>query len=125
MTSTEIQIERANGIIADIIDSDRLESIRVELITRFLKGGVLLHLDSRKAAHWLRELGVEKVFLQKFAKNAVVRERLHHILLCGVPITFDPGNKNHLQEIEEVNSLLKYSLLKARWIKPEGRRQKG
>src|SRR5258708_20884405 len=125
MISTEALIDKANGIIASIEDGDRPENTKVESITRFLKGGALLHLNSREAAHWLWELGIEEVFLQKFTKNASVREKQHHILLRRVPITFDPGNDRHLQEIEEANELLKYLLLKARWIKPEGRRQKG
>ncbi len=125
MTSTEALIDKANGIIVSIEDRDCPENTKVESITRFLKGGALLHLNSREATHWLQELGIEEVFLQKFAKNASVRERQHHILLHGVLITFDPGNNRYLWEIEKANKLLKYSLLKARWIKLEGRRQKG
>ena len=125
MTSTEDLIKRANGIIMSIEDSDCPEPAKIKSITRFLKGRILLHLNSKEAAYWLREPEVKEVFLQKFAKNTSVRERQHHILLCRVPITFDPGNENYLWEIEEANGLLKYSLLKARWIKPEGRRQKG
>jgi hypothetical protein len=125
MTSTEALIDKANEIIASIDDNDRPDVAKVEAMTRFLKGGVLLHLNSREAARWLREPGVEEVFLQKFASNATVRERLHHVLFQGVPITFDPGNEEHLREVEEANGLLKYSLVKARWIKPEGRRRKG
>ncbi len=96
MTSTEALIDKANEIIVSIDDTGRLETTKVEAITRFLKGGILLHLNSREAVHWLREPGVEEVFLPKFANNASVRERLHHILLWGIPITFDPGNEAHL-----------------------------
>ena len=125
MTSTEALIDKANEIIASIDDNDWPDLMKVEAITRFLKGGILLHLNSREAVCWLREPGIEEVFLQKFANNMTVRERLHHVILQGVPITLDPSNKGHLQEIEEANGLLKYSLVKARWIKPEGRRRKG
>ncbi len=125
MTSTEALIDKANEIIVSIDDNDWLDLTKVEAITRFLKGGILLHLNSREAARWLREPGIEEVFLQKFANNTTVRERLHHVILWGVPITLNPSNEGHLWEIEEANGLLKYSLVKARWIKPEGRRQKG
>ncbi len=98
---------------------------KVEMITRFPKGRTLLHLNSKEVAHWLREPGVKEIFLQKFTKNMTVRERSYHILLYRVPITFDPANETHLWEIEEANGLVKYLFLKARWIKPEGRRQRG
>ena len=49
--STEALIDKANGIIVNIEDRNCPEITKVELITRFLKGGALLHLNSRKAAH--------------------------------------------------------------------------
>jgi len=125
MTSTDTLIKKANGIIVSINDNNWPEMAKVEMITRFPKGGTLLQLNSKEAACWLREPGVKEIFLQKFAKNAIVRERSHHILLYGVSITFNPANETHLQEIEEANGLVKYSFLKARWIKPEGRRWRG
>ena len=125
LTSTEALIEKANGIIAKINDRDRPENVKVESITRFLNGGALLHLNSKEAAKWLREPDNEDTFLKKFAKDSYIRERPHNVLLRGVPITFEPGNENHLREVEEANGLLKYTILKARWIKPETRRRKG
>src|SRR5260370_8142742 len=98
MTSTEGLIDKANEIIASIDNNDRPDTMKVEAITRFLKGGILLHLNSREAVCWLREPGIEEVFLQKFANNMTVRERLHHVILQGVPITLDPSNKGHLWE---------------------------
>ena len=49
--STEALIDKANGIIVNIEDRNCPEITKVELITRFLKGGALLHLNSRKATH--------------------------------------------------------------------------
>jgi hypothetical protein len=122
MTSTDDLKEKANNIIAKIKDGKRPETVIVETITRFTNGSTLFQLNSKEAAAWLREPDIEDTFLKKIAKDAYVKERPHNVLLRGVPITYDPGNENHLREIEEANGLMKYSILKSRWIKPEYRR---
>jgi hypothetical protein len=125
MITTDELKEKANGIIAKIKDRDRPETVLVETITRFANGSTLLQLNSKEAVKWLREPDIEDVFLKKIAKDAFVKERPHNVLLRGVPITYDPGNEHHLREIEEANGLVKYSILKSRWIKPENRRRRG
>src|SRR6202789_452058 len=125
MISTDILKEKANGILAKIKGNGSPKTVEDETITRFFNGGTLLHLNSKEAAKWIRDPIVEDDFLKKFAKDAYIKERPHNILLQGVPITLDPGNENHLREIEEANGLIKYSILKAKWIKPEARRRTG
>jgi hypothetical protein len=39
-----------------------------------------------------------------------------------IPLTFDPTEAGHLQEVEECNELPTGSIIKARWIKPAYRR---
>jgi hypothetical protein len=112
---------KANGIIDKITDSDCPETVRVDLVVKFQKGGALLHFNSKEAVKWIRQPEIEDTFLQKFDKDAYVKERQHNVLLCGVPIIFDPSKQANLREIEEVNGLVKHSIIKARWIKPEGR----
>jgi len=51
--SIEALIYMANRIIVNIKDENYLEITKVESITRFLKGGALLHLNSREAIYWL------------------------------------------------------------------------
>jgi hypothetical protein len=124
VTPDELAV-KANGIIANIKDYDRPEEVKIDNITKFLNGGLLLQLNSKEATKWLRQPEIEEAFLSKLAKDAYVKERPHNVLLRGVPIIFDPSSVTHLREIEETNNLPKYSLLKARWIKPEGRRRRG
>src|SRR5260370_33661185 len=69
MTSTEALIDKANEIIASIDDNDWPDLMKVEAITRFLKGGILLHLNSREAECWLREPGIEEVCLRQYAST--------------------------------------------------------
>lgn len=123
--SVDNLVDKANGIIATIQDRGRPDTVKVETITRFLNGGTLLQLNSKEVAKWLREPDIEDTFLRKLAKDAYVKERPHNILLRGVPIIFDPNDQSHLREVKEINGLMKYSILKAKWIKPENRRRKG
>jgi hypothetical protein len=118
-------VDKANGIIVKIQDKDRPDSVKIESITRFPNGSMLLHLNSKEAVKWLREPSIEDAFLKKLDKDAYVKERPYNVLLRGVPIIFNPGNQSHLREVEEINGLTKYSILKAKWIKPENRRRKG
>jgi hypothetical protein len=125
MINTDILKEKANGILVKIKGNDHPKTVEVETIIRVFNGGTLLHLNSKEAAKWIKDPIVEEDFFKKFAKDAYIKECPHNILLQGVPITFDPGNENHLREIKEANRLIKYSLLRAKWIKPEGRRCTG
>jgi hypothetical protein len=125
MLSTDTLMEKANGILAEIHDRERPETVKIEAITRFLNGGMFLQFNSKEAIKWLRDLLIKDTFLKKFAKDAYVKERSHNILLRRVPIIFEPSNEAHLREVEEANGLIKFSIIKAKWIKPEGRRHQG
>lgn len=125
MLDTDQLMDKANSIIAKINDCDRPELVKVETVTKFSNGGMLFQLNSKEAAKWLREPGNEDTFLKKLAKDCYVRERTHSVLLRGIPIIFEPGNESQLREIEEANGLSKFTIVKARWIKPEGRRCRG
>jgi hypothetical protein len=116
---------RANNIIANLEDNNRPDPVKIDFTRKVANGGTILYTNSTEAANWLREPEIEEAFLSKFAKDSYVKERTYKVLLRGVPIIFDPSNEDHLREVEEVNELTKYSLLKAKWIKPEARRRKG
>jgi hypothetical protein len=103
---------KANEILDKITDSDRPENVRVDLVAKFTNGHALLYFNSKEAVKWFCQLEIEEAFFQKFDKKVFVKERLHNFLLQGVPIIFDPSKEAYLHEIEEVNSLAKYSFLK-------------
>lgn len=124
-TSLSELIDRANNIISELDDPSRPEAASVVYINRTRDNSLLLLLNSKEAADWLRELDVEDKFIEKFASKAFFRDRSFNIILRWVPIIFDPNNRKHLREIEEVNGLVDHSIQKARWIKPVNRRRSG
>ena len=117
--------DKANGIIADMSDPTRPDQVQVENVTRTRGGSLLLLLNSKEAALWLKDPIKEYNFLDKFAIGSSIKNRDFNVLLRWVPIIFGPDNRMHHREIEEGNELPAHSVQKAHWIKPVNRRKAG
>ena len=99
--------------------------MKVKSIYKTKKNAILLTLNSKEAANWLREVENKVMFINSFLKGAHIREREYNLVAPRVPLTFEPSNTKHLREIEENNGLSSLIIQKARWIKPEGHRRPG
>ena len=116
---------KANTIAEEIEDTEKPESVKIDGVSRTRDGSLLLLMNTKESATWLRNPRIEYKFVDKFAIGTHIRDRAYNILVRWVPITFEPSNKAHLREIEEVNNILDHSIQKARWIKPIIRRRAG
>jgi len=116
-------VEKANEILESIEDADKPKDIKVLAALKARKHAILLTLNSKEAAKWLRIVPNEVAFTGKFSAESHIRERLHNLIVPRVPTTFKPGNDEHLRELEETNGLYKGTVRKAKWIKPIGRRR--
>ena len=126
LTSSLVELkDKANKIVEVTEDGLCPGNVKIESITRTRDGSLLLLINSKEGADWLREPGVIDNFIDCFATGAVLRDRNYHVLIKWVPIVLDPTNRAHLREIEEVNNLPEHSIHKMRWIKPTIRRQAG
>ena len=119
------QVDKANEVISKMTDADKPVKAKVMSANITKKGAVLLTLDSKETAIWLREPGNEIAFADSFAKGAHIRAREYSLVAPSIPLTFEPENTTHLREIEEVNNLPSRVIRKARWIKPISRRRPG
>lgn len=118
--------DMANKAITEIDETfERPEKVEVENVTLMRNGAVLLQLNTRQAADWLREPGRESKFADKFANDTFFINRNYNIIVPRTPITFNPTDEKHIREIEECNNLDKGTIRKARWIKPAERRREG
>jgi len=117
--------DKANRIVTEIDDPTHPEVVAIDSVTRTHTGSILLLLNSKEAADWLREPDIVDKFLDKFAISASIRGRSFNVMLKWVPITFDPDSITHHREIEEANNLSDHSIQKAHWIKPINRRRSG
>jgi len=124
MEKTQLElVAKANEVISKMSDTSKPEKVKVETAIKTRKDAILLTLNSKEAADWIREPGNEEVFADSFAKGAHIRDREYSLVLPSVPLTFEPDNETHLREVEEVNSLPTRVIRKARWIKPANRRR--
>ena len=125
---TEI-ITKANGAIYIYIDkikdTDKPAVIHIETVLQTYKRVLVLMLNSREVANWLRIVEHEMAFMKDFSKGLHIRERSYNLIAPRVLITFKPENKEHLRGIEKANRLNYYLIHKARWIKPTARRRIG
>lgn len=118
--------DKANAAINEIEDEpERPDKVEVEAVITLRSKAVLLQLNSKQAANWLRDPGVETKFTEKFAKDSFFVDRKYNIIIPRTPIVFDPSSEKHLREIEECNNLDLNTIEKARWIKPVARRREG
>ena len=117
--------DKANRTVTEIDDPTRPEMVRIKNVSRTCDGSLLLLLNSKEAADWLREIDVGDRFLDKFAIGACIRDRKYNVMLRWVPITLDPNSFKQYAEMEEVNTLSEGSICKMRWIKPINRRRAG
>ena len=117
--------DKANKIVSGMDDSTRPEVVSIESVSRTRGGALLLLLNSKAAADWLRSPNVEDPFLDKFAIGACIKGRDYKVMLRWVPIIFNPDDRSQHRELEEGNELPAHSVQKARWIKPVNRRRPG
>ena len=118
--------DKANSAIEGIDDPlDRPEKVEVLTVTTMRNKAILLQLNSKQAAVWLRDPANEANFAAKFAKDSFFVDRNYNIIVPRTPIIFDLKNDAHIREVEEANNLDLNSIRKARWIKPAARRREG
>jgi hypothetical protein len=117
--------DKANRIVSELDDPTQPEAVTIESVTRTRDNSLLLLLNTKEAADWLREPNVEDKFIDKYAIGTCIRDRSFNVLLWWVPITLDPNNRVHHREIEEVNNLPEHLIQKMCWIKPVIRRRAG
>jgi hypothetical protein len=110
-------IAKANEVLDGMSDADKLAVVKVKAVLKTQKNAILLTLNSKEVAHWVREVGNEETFTNAFSKGVHIREQEYSLIAPRVSLTFEPDNLAHLREIEKANSLPARIICRARWIK--------
>lgn len=118
-------LDKANDALDKMSDGNKPEKVKVEGVHKTKRNAILLTLNSKAAAIWIREVGNEETFANAFSKGAHIRDREYNLIVPRVPLTFNPKKDADLREIEEANSLTPRVISKAKWIKPAERRRPG
>lgn len=117
--------KKASEIITGMDDiHNHLELVEIESVNVTHTEVVLLQLNSKQAANWLRDPFIGSKFTAKFAKDSLFVNRLYNIIVPWTSVIFDPKSNMHLCELE-CNNLDTNSIKKARWIKLANRRCEG
>jgi hypothetical protein len=106
-------IAKANEILDTMTDTDKPKEVKVEAALKTKKNAILLTMNSKEAAIWIRKLSNEVTFTNAFSKGAYIQEREYILIAPRVPLMFNPENPVHLRKIEETNFLLKLIIRKA------------
>lgn len=118
-------MELANKVLDQMSDSKKPEKVKVKGIHKTKRNAILLMLNSKEAANWVRDVGNELTFVNAFSKGALICNREFNLVVSRVPLTFDPKKDTDLREVEESNRLPSCVICKARWIKPAECRRLG
>jgi hypothetical protein len=118
-------IVKANKAIGKIEDANKPDKVIVETALQTWKGGLVMTLNSKEAASWLRIPEHEIAFTESFSRGSHIRQWTYNLIVPRVPIIFEPTNKSHLRELEEANNLTDYTICRARWTKLIERRRVG
>ena len=115
--------DKANEVLDALEGTERPDTVKVENITKVRNGALLFQMNSKEAANWLKEPDNQNAFTKQFADGSNFRSRQFNVMAPRIPIIFNPGDRKQLREVEGTNGYRKYTILKARWIKPEARRR--
>ena len=115
----------ANEALDKMSNGSKPDKVKVVGVHKTKRNAILLTLNSKEAASWVREVGNEETFANTFSKGSHIREREYNLIVPRVPLTFDPKKDTDLREVEESNRLAPHIICKAKWIKPAERRRPG
>src|SRR5712671_2211548 len=80
-------IDKANKALTLIEDSAKPMEVKVVAALKTCGKALLLTLNSRNAADWIREMDIKMKFTDTFSKSSHVRQRTYNLILPGIPIT--------------------------------------
>jgi len=114
---------KANKAISTIEDLSKPKDIKVQTLFKTCQGALVLTLDSKEAVAWIKQPENEIAFTMAFAEGSHIAERSYSLITLSIPILFNPKDNKHLRKVEEANRLSAKEIIKAKWIKPIGRRR--
>lgn len=106
----------------NILGTLGLTNGKIRSINKLRNGGVLVEMDSDNATTWMTDQENRNKFCVKIGPGVTFRSRVHSLIAFNVPLGINPEDKNHQDEVCEVNSLDPGVITTMRWAKPVQRR---
>jgi hypothetical protein len=101
---------------------DAPKNIAILSARKLPHGGILYEFESNTSTAWISSPANRRAFLDHFGPEVIVKDRLYHLIVENVPISFDPLSAATLSEIERKSGLANNSITRAKYIKPIARR---
>ena len=92
--------------------------ITIKAIILLNSRGILIELNTKEAADWIRKPQTKELLLKELDIQANIKERLYSIIVPYVPISTPLNDYEFLHTTETENNLPPHLLESARWIKP-------
>jgi hypothetical protein len=85
-------------------------------------GNVLIEVDSDAAVNWFTNHANRIELCGIMGDNVSFRTRIFNVLAYNAPLTIDPAEQKHVDELNEINDLEETPIAAIRWAKPMNRR---
>jgi hypothetical protein len=110
-----------NEAVAKIDDSSGKDR-RFSSARKLGNGGILAEMRSEGAAKWFQRKDTVEKFKVELRVAVSLKKRTHNCIAFFVPLTLDPGNPEHIEEIQESNDIAADTIIRAKWAKAPERR---
>jgi hypothetical protein len=98
------------------------EEGKIRSITTQRDGNILLEVDSDASAKWFANNSNRVELCSILGEEVTFKARIYNVLAHNAPLTMDPDDRNHREEIKETNDLEDGTIVAIRWAKPLNRR---
>ena len=95
---------------------------KIRSLTEQRDGNALIEVDSDYSAKWFANKVNRTEFCTRLGESISFKPRLYNVLAQNAPLTIDPEDEKHIEEINEINDLEDNAVLAMRWAKPINRR---
>ena len=95
---------------------------KIRSLTEQRDGNTLIEVDSDYSAKWFANKVNRTEFCTRLGKSISFKPRLYNVLAQNAPLTIDPEDEKHIEEVNEINDLEDNAVLAMRWAKPINRR---
>lgn len=95
---------------------------KIRSLTEQKDGNTLIEVDSDYSAKWFANKVNRTEFCIRLGESISFKPRLYNVLAQNAPLTIDPEDEKHIEEVIEINDLEDNAVLAMRWAKPINRR---
>ena len=85
-------------------------------------GGTLIEVDSDNAARWFTNSINKAELCSRLGDSVSFCTRVYNVIVLNVPLTLEPDDPKHREEICESNNIEAQAVVAMRWAKPINRR---